>query len=265
MTGAPACQRSRCCTRRRHSPQPPTRARSRPTHPRRHDRGSAQLGQTSDHSAAGPPSAGRREGDVDERWYWAAPLMLDAHADWWAHPDLAAEWTGRDKRASAQESRWQEHVELARSAADGTLDPALGPAPGATSRRARPACGRRPRDARTTSTHARHGPSDRSLDARLPAAQVAWALRGLFNAPEATALLRAARASREDTYWREVMRHCIDGCLQAVLDEHAHVLMESEGCNEPAGGEGSLHHRRRDGPSPRAPRLARQLQPPCRH
>jgi len=74
-----------------------------------------------------------------------------------------------------------------------------------------------------------------SLDARLPAARVAWALRGLFNAPEATALLRAGRASREDTYWREVTRHCTDGCLQAVLDEHAHVLMESEGAtNQPA-------------------------------
>lgn len=77
-------------------------------------------------------------------------------------------------------------------------------------------------------------PAD-SLVARLAAARVAWALRGLFNAPEATALLRAGRASREDSYWREVMRHCTDGCLQAVLDEHAHVLMESEGAtNEPA-------------------------------
>ena len=47
-------------------------------------------------------------------------------------------------------------------------------------------------------------PAD-SLDARLPAARIAWALRGLFNAPEATALLRSSRASREDTYWREVL------------------------------------------------------------
>ncbi len=177
---------------------------------------------------------GTAKGDIDERWYWAAPLMLDTDAEWWAYRELAGEWTNWDKRASAQESRWQDHVELARSAVDGTLNPELG---------------RRPEDLpEVLARFAVGGPGTLalraltrvtglpvgSLDARLAAARVAWALRGLFNAPEATALLRAGRASPDDTYWREVMRYCTDGCLQAVLDEHAHVLMESEGAsNEP--------------------------------
>ena len=80
-----------------------------------------------------PPGEG--EGDGDVRWYWAAPLMLDANDTWWSHPNLAAEWANRDKRASAQESRWLEHVELARAAVDGTLDPPLGPPPTTCSRR----------------------------------------------------------------------------------------------------------------------------------
>jgi hypothetical protein len=183
-----------------------------------------------------PP--GTAEGDVDERWYWAAPLMLDTHAaDWWAHPDLAAEWTDWDKRASAQESRWQEHVELARSAVDGTLDPVLGRRPeDLPVMLARLAVGGPGTLALRALTRVT-GLAPQSLDARLPAARVAWALRGLFNAPEATALLRAGRASREDTYWREVMRHCTDGCLQAVLDEHAHVLMESEGATNQSAEE----------------------------
>ena len=182
-----------------------------------------------------PP--GTAEGDVDERWYWAAPLMLDTHADWWAHPDLAADWTGGDKRASAQESRWQEHVELARSAADGKLDPPLGRRPGdLPDVLARLAIGGPGTLALRALTRVTGLPAD-SLDARLPAARIAWALRGLFNAPEATALLRAGRASREDTYWREVMRHCTAGCLQAVLDEHAHVLVESEGATNQSAAE----------------------------
>jgi len=180
-----------------------------------------------------PPSA--TDGDVDERWYWAAPLMLDEHSDWWSHPNLAAEWANWDKRASAQESRWLDHVELARTAVDGTLDPVLGRRPedllDVLARLAVGGPGTLALRALTRVTRLAAG----SLDARLPAARIAWALRGLFNAPEATALLRAGRASREDTYWREVLRHCTDGCLQAVLDEHAHVLTESEGAtNEPA-------------------------------
>ena len=35
-----------------------------------------------------------------------------------------------------------------------------------------------------------------------------------------------------ETFWREVLRHCIDGDLQAVLDEYAHLLCESEGLTD---------------------------------
>lgn len=173
-------------------------------------------------------------GDVDERWYWAAPLLLDAEdtqssATWWSMPDLVAEWTSKDKRAGADGGRWADHVELAREAAAGVLDPPLGRkpedlgdvlarlavgAPGTIALRS---------IARTTKLDLK------SVEARLAAAQVAWALRGLFNSPEATALLRAART---ETFWREVLRHCVDGDLQAVLDEHAHILLESEGLQD---------------------------------
>src|SRR5262249_55483135 len=148
--------------------------------------------------------SGTAQGDDDERWYWAAPLMLDTDADWWAHHDLAAEWTNWDKRASAEESRWQEHVELARSAVHGSLDPELGPRPKDLAEvLARLAVGAPGTLALRALTRVTGLDAD-SLDARLPAARIAWALRGLFNAPEATALLRAGRASREDSYWREV-------------------------------------------------------------
>ena len=40
------------------------------------------------------------------------------------------------------------------------------------------------------------------------------------------------RIAEEGAYWRLVLRYCIDGNLQAVLDEHVHVLRESLGVQE---------------------------------
>jgi len=170
------------------------------------------------------PSGDRKD---DERWYWAAPLLLDAaDHEFWELEDLAAAWTGWDSRAASEGSGWQEHVDLAAETAGGTLAPPLGTmpsdladvlalmalgAPGVVAMRSL---------ARVT------GLGYEDVELRIAAGQVAWGLRSLFNSPEATALLRAART---ETFWREVLRHSIDGDLQAVLDEYAHMLFESEG------------------------------------
>ena len=43
-------------------------------------------------------------GAADERWYWAAPLLLDVNEDpaltraWWAQENLATLWTGATRR-----------------------------------------------------------------------------------------------------------------------------------------------------------------------
>lgn len=175
--------------------------------------------------------AGGASGDGDERWYWAAPLLLDAERsdDWWERADLPAAWSAFDKRANAEGSRWAEHVQLAGDAAAGRLDPPLGPRPEdlelVLARQALGAPGTLALRAVVRVTEL----SASSLQARMPAAQIAWALRGLFNSPEATALLRA---SRTETFWRDVLGQAIDGDLQAVLDEHAHVLFEAEGLQD---------------------------------
>ncbi len=61
-------------------------------------------------------------------------------------------------------------------------------------------------------------------DVRIAAAAIAWSLRNLFNLPDVTALLRST--TPEEPYWRLVLRYCVNGNLQAVLDEYAHVLPE---------------------------------------
>lgn len=60
---------------------------------------------------------------------------------------------------------------------------------------------------------------------RIAAARVSWALRNLFNLPDVSVLLRGS--SKDDVaYWRLVIRYCLAGNFQAVLDEYAHVLPE---------------------------------------
>lgn len=68
--------------------------------------------------------------------------------------------------------------------------------------------------------------------AAVDAFRVALGLRSTFNKPEVYALSRGADAESDPGYWRRVLHHCVDGCLQSVLDEYAHVLVESEGLQD---------------------------------
>ena len=63
------------------------------------------------------------------------------------------------------------------------------------------------------------------------AALIANRLRSLFNAPEVTIMLQR-HLSGNEPYWRRVLQYCVDGNLQAVLDEHVHVLGESLGISK---------------------------------
>ncbi len=179
-------------------------------------------------------------GQFDERWYWAAPLLLDRDRDpdgtnaWFADPAaLARHVVEPDEEApSTADSGWLAHVEEAAAVVRGEAEP-LGrvpddlldvlaelalAGPGVTALRAL---------TRITS-------SDNGLDdpiAREHAGAIAWSLRHLFNLIDATYLLRseASGGHREGAYWRLVLRYCLDGCLQAVLDEYVHVLREWRG------------------------------------
>lgn len=77
------------------------------------------------------------------------------------------------------------------------------------------------------------------------AAILASGLRSLFVRPEAVLLLDGiyggSRRETEGTgaYWRKVARYCIDGGLQAVLDEYIHHLAGDSGSN-PATDEGLI-------------------------
>jgi len=174
-------------------------------------------------------------GVPDEAWHWAAPILLDLEHDrehtrsWFERSDLATTWSGGGgDEEDAEQSLWSEHVDRARLLVEGRLP--LGPQPPDLPRvvarlaLAGPAVSAL-RALIRIAGGAATGPAARAL--KDGAAQVAWAFRSLFNLPEVTAMVRATDGA--EPYWRQVLDYCVNGCLQAVLDEYAHVLYESMG------------------------------------
>ena len=197
-----------------------------------------------------PIVEGARSGDaaMDERWYWAALLLLDGKY----HPGIGLwleakdEWTWR-AMAGDDDANFAQHVALARRFLDG--EEKLGAPPKdlvdvlAKVAVASPAVvalrglGRR-WPGRLEAPLERFEPcptggSERVLDCSLKpplpggAAWIAMGFRALFNRPETILLLRGLNPA--EPYWERVLDYCLDGNLQSVMDEYVHVLVESLG------------------------------------
>jgi len=205
--------------------------------------------------------SGDQSAPVDERWYWAAPLLLDgtlepgATGQWFEQKDLAAIWSGEKEVEQDDESveegdnkLWRLHVERAREVALGRgeqlgkrpddlasslAELALG-APGVTLLRSM---------LRVVNLRPEALGKDGATNVRNGAAQAAWSFRALFNQAEVVDLLRREYPSEAETgYWRAVLRYCVDGCLQAVLDEYTHVLRDHLGLGVGSGPIGDRVH-----------------------
>lgn len=175
-----------------------------------------------------------KPGPADEAWYWAAPILLDRKHHrketerWFAQPDLADRWNGGltsdDQKAV---HGWSRHVESARDFLAGRLE--LGPPPEdlaitlAGLMLAGPGVSAMRALARIAST----SDDEEQTEYRNASGALAHAFLHLFNLPEVMALLRDRRG--ETPYWKSVLTYCADGNLQAMLDEYAHVLVESLG------------------------------------
>lgn len=187
-------------------------------------------------------------GIEDQRWYWAAPAMMagklfpglknwlldDEHG--WSSVSLSKK--EEDKGISrepeeesahdgSQESL-KEHLQLFVQAMDRCLDPPLG---------------RTPQDLmEVLSLLAVAGPgacSLRALHRQCPGltwdhsallkgtVMISEGFRTLFNLPETMGLLRGGDS--DTVYWQLVLKHCLQGNIQSLLDEQAHCLCESLG------------------------------------
>ena len=181
-------------------------------------------------------------GPEDEDWYWAAPILLDMQyhkgsAEKFFHSkDLADIWGGEeisvDDDGDEGPSLWREAIAEVTDLVDGKM------------RLKRP-----PRDlALILSKMAIAGPGITCLRAlarvtggglwepldviSMSAMRMSRPFIRLFNLPTSIALLRglfALDSRGAQAYWRQVLDYCIDGGLQAVLDEYVHFLKESEG------------------------------------
>lgn len=171
-----------------------------------------------------------KDGGEDKRWYWVALARLEArHGSdgraWceheWHRARLVADPEEHDE--PEPDTAYAAHLALWLAAWDGNLA-GLGRVPAdlldviAELALAGPAtCALR--------SLVRQQP-DMVVDVlRGPAARIAAGLRSQFNAPTAIALLRDQ--DDEDAHWRRVLHYCIDGNLQALLDEYMHLLAEA--------------------------------------
>ncbi len=170
-------------------------------------------------SALPPGGDGNR---VDERWYWAALGMLEPSLVDWCSSDSG--WNAADADHPA-EATFREHIAHFVEAMLGELE--LGPRPGDL--------------ARVLAEFALAGPGvcahralrriAPSLDPEDPqllsgAARVAGGFRKLFNVPETIGLLRERG---DEPYWRRSLEYALEGNIQSLLDEQAHVLVEQLG------------------------------------
>ena len=161
---------------------------------------------------------------ADERWYWAAPILLDSKNGLLEWCKSESGWRAATPGHETG-TRFKDHIDLLVKMAEGEIS--LGPrpddlvdvlcelalaGPGVCALRAlrRIVDGMDPYDPDLLSASAR----------------IASGFHSLFNMPETIAMLRG---SGEDTYWRLTLQYGIDGNLQAVLDEYVHVLKESLG------------------------------------
>lgn len=193
--------------------------------------------------AIAPLVGGRRTtGPADQRWYWAAPLLLDDVADpdrtkdWWNHHALPSLWS-EDKADDSTSGAFDRHLEAARNLLTGIDPQPLGRAPddlvevlvtaglGAPAICALRSAGR---------IIERSDLTDPGILAA--AARIAWGFRSLLNGPDATAIVRAVTGI-DGVHWQAVLEYGVAGNLQAVLDEYLHVLKDWRGFLTDAGPE----------------------------
>lgn len=168
------------------------------------------------------------DGRQDQSWYWAGIGKHDFRRfsgveDWLR---FRSEWRSlmERERADPEHSIFSDHVEYFLQGALGNVE--LGTVPDDfVEVLSELAIGSPAICANRSLRRIAPGLKADSPEILQAAAHIAEGFRSLFNSPDVRSMLD------EDgvPYWRQVLRYCIEGDLQAVLDEYVHSLKESLG------------------------------------
>ncbi len=176
----------------------------------------------------------------DERWYYMAPLLLDAKEkairEWFEYPD------GKeidDLSRDDQEDNLEEAEKAERRAEKSAYNKYFRQLKEAITYKDNMTLGQVPNDLVDVLIYMILGsPAICSLrmlgidtgDAVPCAVRLAKALVNRFNTPEATAIIKLAyRRQKRERPWEAVLKYGMDGNMQAMLDEYAYLLKEAEG------------------------------------
>lgn len=175
---------------------------------------------------------GTSTGESD-KWYWAAPLLFDRRntsikegltdwLEWVATSDdsdfLSARKEGSDERAQA--SSKEKHFEELVRCFDQPHQAGLGPLPNDLADVLADMAIASPATVGLRCARQQFRPE--FYDATLFAFELASEFLSLFNKPESIAAVRLSTGRAP--YWRRVLQYCVDGGLQSVMDEFAHVV-----------------------------------------
>lgn len=190
-------------------------------------------------------------GRVDDRWYYLAPLLMDSDryvATWFKRISQGADEGEEEDELRAKGAKaFPLHLEQLKTM---RFEPEIG-------------LGRKPHDLLEVLTnmaiaspaicaYRTYGgnPDTTSLldiienggrDIDRPS-QLAKVFLNRMNTPEATAVIEVYYGkSSDDAHWKNLLRYCKEGNLQAVLDEYAHILVESNGLNHCLQKTSRLH------------------------
>lgn len=160
---------------------------------------------------------GTTTGRPDERWYWAAPLLLEGIPTAW-------DWLGTDDPFLTTKEIGSTDLDSVNDAITSILkDPSQ--------------LGRRPKNlVRVLAKLAVAGPGNCAFRAllrtssgpvtdtilRRGAFHIARGFQSLFNQSEAAVAIQLEHPGQKRVFWDQALDYCLDGNLQALLDEHLH-------------------------------------------